>query len=140
MIFLSLIIVIKVVKFLCHNVKLNHLKVKNVTDNLSLIFTARKRSLQRLCFYRCLSVHREGVCVARGCAWQGACVTGGPAWWEACMAEGMHGGGMHGSGVCIAGWCAWQVAGHAWWEGVCGRYYEIRSMSRRYASYWNAFL
>ena len=26
------------------------------------IFTARKRSLQRLCFHRCLSVHREGVC------------------------------------------------------------------------------
>ena len=25
-------------------------------------FTARKRSLRRLCFHRCLSVHREGVC------------------------------------------------------------------------------
>ena len=24
--------------------------------------------------------------------------------------------------------------------GVHGRYYEIRSMSGRYASYWNAFL
>ena len=41
---------------------------------------------------------------------------------------------MHGRG------CAWQ-------GGVCathapspGRYYEIRSMSGRYASYWNAFL
>ena len=50
--------------------------------------------------------------------------------------------------------------GHAWQGGICGRevvhgkgasmafmlpsipgrYYEIRSMSGRYASYWNAFL
>ena len=27
-----------------------------------LLFTARKRSLWRLCFHRCLSVHRWGVC------------------------------------------------------------------------------
>ena len=27
------------------------------------IFTARKRSLRRLCFHKCLSVHRGGVCV-----------------------------------------------------------------------------
>ena len=43
-------------------------------------------------------------------AWQG------DAWW-ACMAGGLH--GMH---------------------GPPNRYYEIRSMSGRYASYWNAFL
>ena len=52
-----------------------------------------------------------------------------------CMVGGMHGGGsMHGGG-------------NAWW-GACmlcmppGRYYGhgIRSMSGRYASYWNAFL
>ena len=36
-------------------------------------------------------------------------------------------GGMHGRGACM-GWC------------VRSRYYEIRSMSGRYASYWNAFL
>ena len=34
-------------------------------NNDSFIFTARKRSLQRLCFYRCLSVHR-GVCLLPG--------------------------------------------------------------------------
>ena len=42
------------------------------------VFTARKRSLRRLCFYRCVSVHRGwggmrgrgGVCMAGG----GACV------------------------------------------------------------------
>ena len=30
----------------------------------SCIFTARKRSLRRLCFYRCLSVHRGGSCLS----------------------------------------------------------------------------
>ena len=38
-------------------------------------------------------------------------------------------GGVHGEGACVAG------------GRVChSRYYEIRSMSGRYASYWNAFL
>ena len=91
------------------------------------------------------SVHRgghawQGGMCGRGCAWQGAymmggmcgrggaCVAGGHAW------QGdMHGGGgMHGRG------CAWQ--GCAWQGGMHGRYYEIRSMSGRYTSYWNAFL
>ena len=46
------------------------------------IFTARKRSLRRLCFYRCVSVHGgRGACVAgeAGVVW-GACVAGGHAW------------------------------------------------------------
>ena len=66
-----------------------------------------------------------------GHALPGACMVGGRGhvWQgEACMAGGMHGGGMRGRG-------------HVWWgRGVRGRYYEIRSMSGRYASYWNAFL
>ena len=65
--------------------------------------TARKRSLQRLCFYRCLSVHRGG-----GCAW---------------LPGGMHGcwwGDMHGcrGGVCVAkggGMCG--KGGHVWQRG-----------------------
>ena len=38
------------------------------------------------------------------------------------------------------------MAGEHAWQGVCmaggvhARYYEIRSMSGRYAFYWNAFL
>ena len=44
----------------------NHLKCNErfchykftLTDPLRPIFTARKRSLRRLCFYRCVSVHR----------------------------------------------------------------------------------
>ena len=59
-----------------------------------------------------------------GRAWLwGACVVAGGAW----LQEGMHGCG--GEGACVvAGGCV--VAG----------YDEIRSMSGRYASYWNVFL
>ena len=123
--------------------------------------TARKRSLRRLCFDRCLSFYREGVCI------QGGLHLG---------AEGLHlgGGGRHpggdciqGSGVCIQGEgvCIQRREGlhpggrvctqgglHPGGREVCIRggwadpppptigYYEIRSTSERYASYWNAFL
>ena len=59
---------------------------------------------------------------------RGMCMVGGHAWWGGCMA----------GGACMGG--------HAWQGGVThtppGRYYRygIRSMSGRYASYWNAFL
>ena len=106
----------------------------------------------------------------RECAWQGVCVAGGMrgrgrAWQAVCMAGGMHGsgvcvvGGVHGRGVHSRGhaWRGACVAGGAMcdrglaWRGACvagsmhamhcpSRYYEIRSMSGRYASYWNAFL
>ena len=44
---------------------------------------------------------------------------------------------MHGRGVCVVGGACDVWQGHA-----CPppRYYEIRSMSGQYASYWNAFL
>ena len=78
----------------------------------------------------CVCVHGRGVCVAVGHAWQG----------------GVHGrGGMHGKGghvwqgACMVGDGACMVGGMCG-GGVHGRYYEIRSMSERYASYWNAFL
>ena len=112
----------------------------------------------------------QGVCmVTGGCAWLlGACmvvgvcmVAGGHAWlWGACMVVG---------GVCGCGGCVWLLGGihgcgvgrgvHGCWgvsmvaEGMhgcwgvcvvvgggCIGYNEIRSMSGRYASYWNAFL
>ena len=71
----------------------------------------------------------------RGVVVRGACVVArGHAWlpggmrgcWGACVVAG--GGGMHG---------CW---GHVWLPGACIGYDEIRSMSGRYASYWNAFL
>ena len=82
-------------------------------------------------------MHGKGGVCGRGHVWQGGMCGKG-----ACVA-----GGVHGRGACVAGgMCAWQGRGHAWWVacvvegGMCGRYYEIRSMSGRYASYWNAFL
>ena len=67
----------------------------------------------------------------------GMCGRGWHVWWQGvCMVSGGHvwQGGMHGGG-------------HAWWQGVvcgggeaCVGYDEIRSMSGRYASYWNPFL
>ena len=89
----------------------------------------------------------------RGCS-GGACMVlfGGHAWFYlggACVVlfGGVHGfiwGGMHGF---IQGACVVLFGGHAWFYsgGVHGffsffGYNEIRSMSGRYASYWNAFL
>ena len=60
-------------------------------------FTARKRSLRRLCFYRCLSF----------------CPQGGRAWLLAGGMCGCSGGGMHG---CSKGEHAWLL----WEGGVCG--------------------
>ena len=110
------------------------------------IFTACKRSLRRLCFYRCLSVHMGGhAWLLWGHAWLllGACMVAPGD--RACLLLGgcvwLLLGGMHG--------CS---RGHVWllrggvhgcsWGGMCGiqQDTEIRSMSRRYASYWNAFL
>ena len=67
---------------------------------------------------------REGACMAGGMCVRGACVAGWHAWQ----------GGMHCREVCVAG-------GHVWHARPSRyMYYEIRSMSGRYASYWNAFL
>ena len=68
----------------------------------------------------------QGVCMIAG----GACMVagGGAAWlWEgeACVVAG---GCMVAGGACVVA------------EGACIGYDEIRSMSGRYASYWNAFL
>ena len=41
---------------------------------------------------------------------------------------------MHGRGACVV------AGGVHGGRGVCVGYDEIRSMSGRYASYWNAFL
>ena len=67
--------------------------------------------------------------VARGHAWQ----LGGM--------RGIQGDVAAGGGACMA------AEGHVWWGGVCMvprgacvGYDKIWSMSRRYASYWNAFL
>ena len=107
------------------------------------IFTARKRSLRRLCQASVCPWGGGGTCVAGGhtwqggiCGrehvWQGCMVGGGHVWQGACMAGGMHGkghawqGGVHGKGVCMAVGNAWQAGGvHGRYYKIC-RYYEIR--------------
>ena len=90
------------------------------------------------------SVHRGACVVLGGRAWflGGACVVfsggGGGAWFfrvghawffrGACM---VFCGGGRGRGLCV--WFFFGFSG-------CIGYNEIRSMSGRYASYWNAFL
>ena len=188
----------------CHRIWLHEPKLLSAFGHLwEMVITARKRSLRRLCFYRCLSVHTGG-----GHAWfysGGACVVlfgghawfylGGHAWFyleghawfysgvgmrgfilgvcvvlfRGCVwfyLGGMHGfirgacmvlfRGVHGcsGGACMVAWggmCGCSQGGHAWllWGacvvalgrgGVRGFFDEIRSMSGRYASHWNAFL
>ena len=116
----------------------------------------------------CDSVNRGGVlCFCWGDAWLlpgecvwllgGACMVfaGGHVWFlpgGACVVfAGGHAwflpGGMRGfcqGGMCgfCRGACVVFAGGHAWFfpGGACIGYDEIRSMSRRYASYWNAYL
>ena len=90
------------------------------------IFTARKRSLgqgnifRRLCQEFCPQGAWFRVCVC-------GCRVGRHAWLP---------GGMCGCRGCV--WLQWGVHGCLGWG--CVGYDEIRSMSGRYTSYWNAFL
>ena len=143
----------------------NNVTFDCVLSFLISLITACKRSMgQGNIFTRmCHSVHGGGAfvvawgwgggafVVAGGHAW----LPGGHAWlggcmvamdmcgcWGACMVDGgawlpwtcVVAGGMYGWWRCMV------VGGvHGWWGGCVG-YNEIRSMSGRYASYWNAFL
>ena len=81
-------------------------EVRNGEMGPGRYITARKQSLQRLCFYRCLSVHKgRGVaCMAGGM--RGGSVHGGGG--GMCVVGGMHGkgacmaGGVRGRGACVA--------------------------------------
>ena len=63
---------------------------------MTRIFTARKRSLRRLCFYRCVSVHSGGGFSIGGVLHRGGVsIRGGsPSW-----------GGLHPGGVSIRSMC-----------------------------------
>ena len=115
-------------------------------------------------FGACMVV--RGACmVAGGHVWLpgGGCGCGGRAWlpegrWHAWLpggtgvVAGVHAwlpGGMCSCwGACVvAGGHTWLPGGHEWLQGACMvaggaciGYDEIWSMSRQYASYWNAFL
>ena len=139
----------------------------SVIDNLKPSFYRPQRSWGQVIFSEaCVknSVHR-GVCMAGGYAWQGACMAGGMhgrggvhGRGAVCVAGGVHGKGHAWWGVCMVVACVvrgraylaegMHGRGHAWWGtcmvGACmvggGFMHGIRSMSGRYASYWNAFL
>ena len=100
--------------------------LQQVQRDFPSYFTARKRSLRRLCFYRCLSVHTGGG--VHGFIW-GACVVlfGGCAWFYLGGMRGFILGGMRGfiwgacvvlfGGACVVlfGGCVWFYSG-----GMCG--------------------
>ena len=110
----------------------------SISSFLHLFITARKRSLRRLCFYRCLSFcprgggacvvarevsgYSEGVGVC-GCSGGGVCgCSGGHAWllWGACMVAWGHAWLLPG-GVCmVARWMCMVAPG-----GACVGYNEI---------------
>ena len=73
-------------------------------------------------------LHLSVILLTGGCAWLlgGACVVA-------------LGGDVHGflGGVCVFFWGGMRGF---FLGGACIGYDEIRSMSRQYASYWNAFL
>ena len=123
-------------KVICHchitGLQVDDLQANEYNILHKIIVTARKRSLRRLCFYTCLSVRGGGG--VRGGGW-GMCMAGGiHGWWGACMAGGVC---MAGGGACVAGGHAWHACPH---PRQILQDTVIRSMSGRYASYWNAFL
>ena len=109
----------------------------NIYRFLKNLITARKQSLRRLCFYRCLSVHRGvcmagGVCGRRGHAWwKGVCMgvwaymAGRHAWWGCAWQWRMCGRGHAWQGACVMGcMCgkgAYMAGGHTWQGGIHGR-------------------
>ena len=85
---------------------------------------------------------------SRGCVWLllgGACVVAPGGAGGACMVApgGAYVVALGGHAWLLGGRHAWLLpGGHAWLlgGGMHGFFDEIRSMSGRYASYWNAFL
>ena len=85
-------------------------------------FTARKRSLRRLCFHRCLSVH-GGVF--------GLCPGGSPLGGVVSIQGGLCPGGLCPGDLC---------PGASRSRGVSVREMPNTVTSGQYASYWNALL
>ena len=105
---------------LCQWVKCETESRSNSTPRMALTSYRPQRSWGKVIFSEA-RVHILSTAGVRGCSGGG----GGCAW-------------------LLLGGCAWLLGGRAWLlpGGMRGirRDTEIRSMSRRYASYWNAFL
>ena len=94
----------------------------------SCIFTARKRSLRRLCFYTCVAVHREGAYLGMYPPDQVHPPGPGTPWDQVHPQDQVH---PPGPGTLPLG------PGTPPGSSAC---WEIRATSGQYASYWNAFL
>ena len=79
-------------------------EINTLCKNILIIITTRKRSFRRLCFYRCVSVHR-GVHASKGgaCMLPGGHASGG----HACFPGGVRGC----RGACLV------AGGHVWLQG-----------------------
>ena len=81
--------------------------------SLDTFITAHKRSLQRLCFHRCLSVHMGflGLCAGGGISILGVYVQGGSVWGS--LSRGIGGVSIWGVsvwGVSVQGVSVWGVS------------------------------
>ena len=138
---------------------------KDYCAECTCIFSARKRNLGQgnISTPVCHSVHRGGhVWLLPGGAWGVACMVllvgvrgfiWGGVWFYSGVCVVLFGGDMCGFiwGTCVVlfvggmhGFIQGGIHGFIW-RGMCGffsffGYNDIRSMSGRYASYWNAFL
>ena len=110
-----------------------------------VIFTARKRSLRRLCFHRCLFVHGGGSWYVSGVSIQGGLCPGGISVKGGSLSGGRGlclGGGVSVQGNLSRGICPGESLPRG---GLSGRSPPEQRlprtvMSGRYASHWNAFL
>ena len=109
-----------------------------------MLVTARKRSLRRLCFYRCLSVHRGGACMVTPMGGMCGCSRGGM---RGCSQGGMSGcsrghawllqGGIctvAPRGVCMVapgGACMVAPGGHAWLQGGHAWFFRWDAVNER---------
>ena len=105
------------------------------------IFTTGKRSLRRLCFHRCLSVHRGGLGLfPGGSPFRGFSVQRASVQWVSVQ------GGLCPGGLCPGVSVQWglcprgSLSRGSLSSGVSVMKTPHMVTSKRYASYWNAFL
>ena len=104
------------------------------------MFTLRKRSLQRLCFHRCLSLRGGSVSVRGVSVWRDSLSGVSLSWGRGLCLGGLCPGGLCLGGLCLGGLCL---------GGLClGGSLSERCLSGKLpgvvmcgwcASYWNAF-
>ena len=102
-----------------------------VETSMELLVTARKRSLRRFCFHRCLSVH-GGEYLSWGSLSRGGLCHRGLCPGEVSVQGGLCQGRVSVHGVSVHGW---SLSRGIYVQGV-----SVHLMCKQCASYWNAFL